>query len=159
MSANAHAEVATRLSARRSPVIAVLDSGLDPFAALAAGTRVVAARSFLDGHPFVDGAGTGTACANAVADTFAGRWGADGACEVRLVVAQIVDADGIVRVDALAKALGWVRALGVDAIAIGWGTIPPEEVQGPARRLARSGVRLLRADQPLRELLGAGVAA
>ncbi|MFN7143038.1 MAG: hypothetical protein ACK4YP_04630, partial [Myxococcota bacterium] len=113
-----------------------------------------AARSFVGLHPSEDVVGSGTACAEVLGECLAGRWRPDGAAEVHLVVAQVVDRAGVARLDALEEALAWVRGLGVDAVAIGWGPTDPAACRGLARRLAEVGVRLVAPGWTVAELLG-----
>jgi hypothetical protein len=144
------------LLSARCPVIAVLESGLDPSAALPRGTRVIAARSFVGAHPMNDPIGSGTACVEAVADALTGAWGPDGEAEVLLIVAQVTSSDGITTQESLLAALEWARTIApIDAVALTWGAADPKVERGVARRLGRLGVRFL-TPADLEEELGGG---
>lgn len=105
---------------RRSPILAILDSGLDPFAALPPGTQVLAARSFVGGNPSHDPLGWGTGWAQLYSRAITDRWTPDGRATVKLVIAQVVDRDGRGHPEALAAALAWTAQFGAHTYIAPW---------------------------------------
>ena len=105
---------------RQTPILAILDSGLDPFASLPPGTQVLASRSFVGGNPNHDPLGWGTGWAQLYSRALTDRWTPDGRGRVKLVIAQVVDKDGKGRPEALAQALAWVAQFGAHTYLAPW---------------------------------------
>lgn len=109
-----------RRAGGRAPVLAILDSGIDPFGGLPPGTQVIAARSFVAGNPTHDPLGWGTAWAQLYARAITDRWAVDGHARVKLVIGQVVDKNGVGHPDALANALVWAAQFGTHAFLAPW---------------------------------------
>jgi hypothetical protein len=148
------------LPSGRAPLVAILDSGLDPFAPLPEGTHVEAVRSFVDEDPSVDVLGWGTSWAQLYAGALTGRWVEGGPSEVRFVIAQVVDRRGRGQPAALAQALAWVAKLGVDAVVAPWvGSQPVRAMPRPAAHRAAAVAPVEGPAMPGLRVLAGGRAA
>ena len=99
-----------------SPLVAVLDSGIDGGHPEFRG-RVADARSFIGGSPFEDKRGHGTFVAGLIAAATGNNVGISGiAFPGQLLVAKVARSDGTIPLDAEARAIRWAVDNGADVI-------------------------------------------
>jgi hypothetical protein len=109
--------------------VAVIDSGIDgdhpEFA-----HRVVAAKSFVGGSPYVDSEGHGTFVAGEIAaNPFNGEGIAGIGVNARLVIAKVVEADGAVSLRGEVEAIRWAVDQGARVINLSLGGV--RDLQNP----------------------------